>query len=205
MAVIQQFRTAVGGFNRQDVQDYIERMASVHRQELAELQKRLDKSEGRVTELEETVADMDALADELAQAKAALDASNQTASRLRGEISQAESKLTVAKKEMERLQARIAALEPLAASYREIRDRAASVELDAHQKAQAAVSEAKAEAEQIRADTRKWLSRVMEEYSGLRCGLDGVLKQLQVLTEAPQKVAALDETARKLREQGGLK
>lgn len=32
MAVIQQFRTAVRGFNRQDVQDYIEQMAAVHRQ-----------------------------------------------------------------------------------------------------------------------------------------------------------------------------
>ena len=42
MAVIQQFRTAVRGFNRQDVQDYIEQMAAVHRQELAELQKRLE-------------------------------------------------------------------------------------------------------------------------------------------------------------------
>ena len=51
MAVIQQFRTAVRGFNRQDVQDYIEQMAAVHRQELAELQKRLEKSDRRIQEL----------------------------------------------------------------------------------------------------------------------------------------------------------
>ena len=54
MAVIQQFRTAVRGFNRQDVQDYIEQLAAVHRQETAELRKQLEKSDRRIQELEET-------------------------------------------------------------------------------------------------------------------------------------------------------
>ena len=205
MAVIQQFRAAVRGFNRQDVQDYIEQMAAVHRQELAELQKQLEKADRRIQELEEAVAGMDAVKDESSRAMAALSESNQTVSRLRGEVSQAESKLAVAKKEMERLQSRIAALEPMAASYQEIRDRAANVELDAHQKAQAAVNEARAEAERVRADTRRWLSRVMEEYNALRCGLDGVLGQLQALGQAKDKMGEVDEAARKLREQGGLK
>lgn len=205
MAVIQQFRTAVRGFNRQDVQDYIEQMAAVHRQELAELQKRLEKSDRRIEELEETVTGIDAMADESSKTRAALDASNQTVSRLKGEVSQAEAKLTVAKKEMERLQAQIDALEPMATSYQEIKDRAANVELDAHQKAQAAVSEAKAEAERIRMDTRKWLNCVMAEYSQLRAGLDRVLEQLQTLTDVPKRVEELDETAKQLREQGGLK
>ena len=205
MAVIQQFRTAMRGFNRQDVQDYIEQMAAVHRQELAELQKRLEKSDRRIQELEETVSGIDALADESSRTRAALSESNQTVSRLRGEVSQAESKLAVAKKEMERLQGQIAALEPLAAGYQEIRDRAANVELDAHQKAQAAVNEAKTEVERIRGDTRRWLSQVMEEYSTLRYGLDGVLEQIQTLAKEPEKVAELDKTAKKLRLQGGLK
>lgn len=205
MAVIQQFRTAVRGFNRQDVQDYIEQLAAVHRQELAELQKRLEKSDRRIEELEETVTGIDAMADESSKTRAALDASNQMVSRMRGEVSQAEAKLAVAKKEMERLQAEIDALEPMATSYQEIKDRAANVELDAHQKAQAAVSEAKAEAERIRMETRKWLNCVMAEYSQLRAGLDGVLEQLQALTDVPKRVEELDETARQLREQGGLK
>ena len=64
MAVIQQFRTAMRGFNRQDVQDYIEQMAAVHRQELAELQKKLDRSEDRIAELEEAVGGINAVADE---------------------------------------------------------------------------------------------------------------------------------------------
>lgn len=205
MAVIQQFRTAIRGFNRQDVQDYIEQMAAAHRQELAELQKQLDKSERRIGELEETASHIDAVTDEASKALAALEASNQMVSRLRGELSQAESKLMVAKKEMERLQTQVNALKPMADSYQKIKDRAANVELDAHQKAQAAVNEAKAEVERIHADTRKWLSRVMEEYSGLRCGLDGMLERLQELSNVPKRVEELDEAAKRLREQGGLK
>lgn len=205
MAVIQQFRTAVGGFNRQDVQDYIEQFTAAHRQELAEFQKKLEKSEERIRELEETVAGMDAMAEESAKTRAALEESERTAQRLRGESSQAQSKLAVVKKELERLQERVAALEPMAAGYQKIRDRAASVELDAHQRAQAAVNEAKAESDRIRADTRRWLGRVMEEYSALRCGLDGVLGQIQALGGTSERVRELDGDARKLREQGGLK
>ena len=205
MAVIQQFLTAVRGFNRQDVQDYIEQLAAVHRQETAELRKQLEKSDRRIQELEETASNIDAMAAELAQTRSALESADQMVSRLRGELSQADAKLSVAKKEMERLQTQIAALEPLAAGYQEIRDRAANVELDAHQKAQAAVNEAKTEVERIRGDTRRWLSQVMEEYSTLRYGLDGVLGQLQTLAKEPEKVAELDKTAEKLRLQGGLK
>jgi chromosome segregation ATPase len=203
MAVIQQFRTAVRGFNRQDVQDYIEQLAAVHRQETAELRKQLEKSDRRIQELEETASNIDAMTAELAQTRSALESADQMVSRLRGELSQADAKLSVAKKE--RLQTQIAALEPLAAGYQEIRDRAANVELDAHQKAQAAVNEAKTEVERIRGDTRRWLSQVMEEYSTLRYGLDGVLEQIQTLAKEPEKVAELDKTAKKLRLQGGLK
>ena len=156
-------------------------------------------------ELEETVGGINAVADESTKNRAALDASNQMVTRMRGEVSQAEAKLSVARKEIERLQAQIAALEPMATSYQEIKDHAASVELEAHQKAQMAVSDAKAEAEHIRAETRKWLRRVMQEYGELRGGLVEVSRQLQALAGMPDKVEELDEAARQLREQGGVK
>ncbi len=205
MAVIQQFRTAVRGFNRQDVQDYIEQVTAIHKQELAEYQKKLDRAEDRIAELEEAVNGINAVADETSKTRAALDSSTQMVNHLRGEISQADAKLNVAKKEIERLQAQIAALEPMATSYQEIKDHAASVELEAHQKAQLAVSDAKAEAEHIRAETRKWMRRVMEEYGELRGGLVEMARQLQALANMTQKVEALDEAAKQLREQGGVK
>lgn len=201
MAVIQQFRTAVRGFNRQDVQDYIEQMAAVHRQEAADLRKQLEKSDRRIQELEETASAMDAMSEELAQTRAALESANQMVSRLRGEMSQADAKLSVAKKEKERLQTQIAALEPLAAGYQEIRDRAANVELDAHQKAQATVDQAQAEAERIRSDTQRWLDGVLEQYGKLRRGMDDLLEQAQALGRAAEQVGELDKTARALEEQ----
>lgn len=208
-AVIQEFRTALGGFNRQDVQNYIEQLTVAHRQELEALQKRLEEAESRGAQLEEGLsaaqAEAEAAKTEQVRLGDALGSSEKMVSRLRGELSQADAKLTVAKKEMERLRAQVASLEPLAAGYRELKDRVASVELDAHRRAQDEVNEARAEAERVRADTRKWLGRVMDEYGQLREKLDGVLRQVMTLEVLPERIEPLDETAQRLRNQGGLK
>ncbi len=215
-AVIQHFRGALNGFNRQDVQDYIEQLTAAHKQELGELQKRLDKVEGQAVQLEGQLSELQGAKDEASKVKASLDASTRMVTRLKGELSQSESKLSVAKKELERLQARVAALEPLAASYREIRDRAASVELEAHQRAQEAelearrrvqeaVDGARAEADRIRAETQSWLAKVLEQYGQLREDLEGMAEQARAVSGGAERLELLDESARRLREQGGLK
>ena len=194
-AVIQRFRGALNGFNRQDVQDYIEQQTAAHKQELGELQKRLDKAEGQLVELQD-------VRDEASKVKASLDASTRMVTRLKGELSQSESKLSVAKKELERLQARVAALEPLAASYREIRDRAANVELDAHHRAREAVSEARAEAERVRADTRRWLASVLEQYDQLRRSMEQMLAQAKAVVGAGERLEPMDAAAQRLKKLG---
>lgn len=215
-AVIQHFRGALNGFNRQDVQDYIEQLTAAHKQELGELQKRLDKAEGQAVQLEGQLSELQGAKDEASKVKASLDASTRMVTRLKGELSQSESKLSVAKKELERLQARVAALEPLAASYREIRDRAASVELEAHQRAQEAEQEARrrvqetvdgarSEADRIRAETQSWLAKVLEQYGQLREDLEGMAEQARAVSGGAERLELLDESARRLREQGGLK
>ncbi len=215
-AVIQHFRAALNGFNRQDVQDYIEQLTAVHKQELWELQKRLEKAETRATELDTQVNAIKGAAEEEAKAKASLDASTRMVTRLKGELSQSESKLSVAKKELERLQAQVSALGPMAASYQEIRDRAASVELEAHQRAQEAemearrraqemVGAARAEADRIRVETQGWLSKVLEQYGQLRGDLDVLVEQARAVSGGAERLELLDESARRLREQGGLK
>ena len=215
-AVIQHFRAALNGFNRQDVQDYIEQLTAVHKRELWELQKRLEKAETRATELDTQVNAIKGAAEEEAKAKASLDASTRMVTRLKGELTQSESKLSVAKKELERLQAQVAALGPMAASYQEIRDRAASVELEAHQRAQEAemearhraqemVGAARAESDQIRAETQSWLSKVLEQYGQLRGDLDSLVEQARAVSGGAERLELLDESARRLREQGGLK
>lgn len=208
MAVIQKFRAALGGFNRQDVQAYIEQTAASHRQELEELQSRLDAAERRSQELESALSSAETAksgaAAEEAKVRASLETSTRSLSRLRGELSQTESKLMVAKQELERLQAQVGRLEPMADSYAQLKDRVATVELDAHRKAQDTLSEANEEAERVRAETRAWLGRVMEQYSLLRQGMDGLLEQVRLLSRGEERLGALDEAARQLREQGGL-
>ena len=133
--------------------------------------------------------------------RASLETSTRTLSKLRGELSQTESKLVVAKKELERLQAQVGTLEPMAASYAKLKDRVATVELDAHRKAQDTVDEAQAEAERIRTDTQLWLDGVLEQYGKLRRGMDTLLEQAQALGRAAEQVGELDKTARALQEQ----
>ena len=107
-AVIQKFRSALGGFNRQDVQQYIEQTAAVHRQDLEALQQRLDQAEDRAAQLEAALSGAEnaksGAAAEEAKARACLEESTRTLARLRGELSQTESKLAVAKQELSRLQ-----------------------------------------------------------------------------------------------------
>ena len=206
--VIQKFRTALGGFNRQDVQQYIEQSAAAHKRELAEMQQRLDQAEERSRELEAALSGAESeksgAAAEEAKVRASLETSTRTLAKLRGELSQTESKLTVARRELERLQEHVGTLEPMAESYAQLKDRVATVELDAHRRAQDTVDEAQAEAERIRGDTQKWLDGVLEQYSRLRQGMDGLVAQAQALEKAAEQVAELDEAARGLREQGGL-
>ena len=205
--VIQKFRSALGGFNRQDVQTYIEETAAAHRKELAQLQERLEQAEGRTAELEAALSgaelEKSGAAAEEAKVRASLETSTRTLAHLRGELSQTESKLAVAKKELERLQVQVGTLEPMAASYSQLKDRVATVELDAHRRAQDTVNQAQEEADRLRAETREWLDGVMAQYGKLRQGMDGLLEQVRLLSRDSESLGELDETARALREQGG--
>ncbi len=207
-AVIQKFRSALGGFTRQDVQQYIEQTAAVHRQDLEALQQRLDQAEDRAAQLEAALSGAEnaksGAAAEEAKARACLEESTRTLARLRGELSQTESKLAVAKQELSRLQTQVGKLEPMADSYVQLKDRVATVELDAHRKAQDTVSQAQAEAERIRTETRSWLEGVLAQYGTLRQGMDGLLEQVKLLSRGSERLGALDDAARALREQGGL-
>lgn len=207
--VIQQFRTALCGFNRRDVQQYVEQIADDHRQELAQLQERLQQAEERNGALEAALfgaeSEKSGAAAEEAKVRASLETSTRTLSKLRGELSQTESKLMVARKELERLKAQVGTLEPMAESYAQLKERVATVELDAHCKAQNTVNEAQAEAERIRADTRVWLNGVLARYDRLRREMDTLLAQAQTLGQTAAQVEAMDETARGLRELAGSK
>lgn len=171
-AVIQKFRSALGGFNRQDVQQYIEQAAVAHRQDMAALQERLDQAEDRAAQLEAALSGAEnaktGAAAEEAKARACLEESTRTLARLRGELSQTESKLAVAKQELSRLQAQVGKLEPMADSYVQLKDRVATVELDAHRKAQETVAQAEAQVLKVRRDAVAGMAELCREYEALR-------------------------------------
>ena len=198
--VIQKFRTTLFGFHRKDVQQYMEQTADAHRQRLAQLEERLDRAEERSSALEAALSgarsERSGAAAEEAKVRASLEESTRALSKLRGELSQTESKLVVARQELERLKEQVGAMKPMAEGYAQLKERVATVELDAHRKAQNTVDEAQAEAERIRADTRAWLDGVLAQYCRLRQGMDALLEQARVLE-------SMDEAARTLRELGG--
>lgn len=88
--VIQKFRTALNGFNRQDVQQYIEQIADVHRQELNFLQKQLEETQARNAQLEEAMSNVEIAksdaAQEEARALASLESSTRALSQTRGAV-----------------------------------------------------------------------------------------------------------------------
>lgn len=206
--VIHKFRGAVGGFNRRDVLQYIELLSNAYRKEMVELQKELTRCEGERKVLETTLAGLEdekgSVAAEEARVRASLEESTATLSRLRGELGDTEHQLASARSELERYQREVAELAPLAKNYEELKDRVATVELDAHRKAQATVDEARAQAEQIRAETRRWLEDVMARYGSVRVAVDELLNSARALTALEEQLQQTDDQAAALKEQGGL-
>lgn len=202
--VTQRFRGALAGFNRRDVTRYIEQSAAAHSRQVAGLEERLDQAERErddaLRELDGLRSERGDLAAEEARVRASLEESTRTLAKLRGELTQTETKLGVAKAELERLQAKVAQLAPMAERYEQLKDRVATVELDAHRKAQATLDEAQGQADALRAEARQWLGRTLEEYDGLRGAMDDLFRKASAVSQWEETVRQADELARALRE-----
>ncbi len=206
--VVQKFRSSLGGFNRRDVLNYIEASDSRYRRETAELQSRLDAAEASGRELEARLAGLETekgtSAAEEAKIRASLEQSTAALGKVRGELNQAETQLEGSKRQLAQLQAQVEEMEPLAKSYQELKDRIATVELDAHKRAHAILDEANAQAEALRQETSQWLSGIMAQYGQLRESLDSLDVQIQAVSRISEQIKAGDQAAVQLREQGGL-
>lgn len=202
--VTQRFRGALAGFNRRDVTRYIEQSAAAHSRQVAGLEERLDQAErerdNALRELDALRSERGDLAAEEARVRSSLEESTRTLAKLRGELTQTETKLGVARAELERLQAKVAQLAPMAERYEQLKDRVATVELDAHRKAQATLDEAQGQADALRAEARQWLGRTLEEYDGLRAAMDDLFRKARAVSQWEETVRQADELARALRE-----
>lgn len=173
------FRSAaIGGFNKQDVLDFLEAQAKQTAQAQQELQGRLEESErqgeslrreldeaNRQLEavrraLEEAGQTQEELAGQLERANEAASGSRQEASRLAGELEQA-------RRERDEMRAQRDAVWPDAQAYIELKERTAGVELEAHRRAQAIQAKAEEDAQKARRQVEQWLKRMGREYDAL--------------------------------------
>ena len=93
-------------------------------------------------------------------------------------------------------------MEPMAQKYDQLKDYVATVELDAHHKAQETIEQAKTKAEKIQTDTRQWLDQVLSGYSNPRTEMDRLFQQIRELGEMGVQFDQADEAAQRLQEQG---
>ena len=205
--VIQKFRSAFSGFNRKDVLQYIEQSAAAHRRQVAELEERLSKSEQERARLEGELSGLQdekgSVAAEEARVRASLEEATASLTKLRGELSDTETTLAASRSELEKLQGQVGELAPMAQSYGELKDRVATIELDAHRKAQATLDEAQAEAARIRRETADWVNQVMTQYGAVRAQMNSMFEAARSLSGMEEQVSRMDDLAAELQGKAG--
>lgn len=171
--------TAFGGFQRQDVVDYIEQSAREHAAQLNALRAELKQAQASLATLEGEKARADALAQRC-------DA-----------LSQRVDALAPLEEEVKSLRSQVAEYQPQAQAYQELRDRLAGIELDAHTRAAQLVHEAEEEAAEKRSQAQTLLDQVMAEYSRVGTSADSaitdVICKLTDLRASLSHLSALQE------------
>ena len=166
-----QFRSAAfGGFNRQDVIDYLERTAQEHAQQLAELRAQLEREQQEAAQLRSRLAQAQEQ-EEQARGELERNAADRESAREQSDL------LAQAREEIAALRGQIARLEPDAVAYAAIKERTAGIELEAHRRAQTIVDEAQVQADQVRREQVAWLERVERDYYDLRAQVGTTVTQ----------------------------
>ncbi len=188
-----QFRgAAFGGFHRQDVLDYLEKM-SVERQEERAAQEA--EKAGLLASLEEERAARNRAENRLAllenRASETTDAQKEleeAVTKLREELAEKEAQLTQAKEEAEELRQQIGRLAPEAQSWQRIKDTAGDIEVAAHERAQITIQDARVQAAEIRAEVIRWVLNVQARCDTLqqdvRASIRGAVTQLDNIQTA---------------------
>lgn len=188
MAAEQQFRgAAFGGFQRQDVLDYIEASAREHTAKIEALQKELEGARAARAEME---TERDALKAGQAAAAAELEAAIAAQTKAAAELEERAARLTRLEEENAALRARVAELEAPAQAYLAVKDRAAGIELEAHIRAQAAETAAKERVRETQTELEQWALKVRARYDRLRTDMDATISHAGGELERVAKVLA---------------
>jgi len=185
-ATEHQFRgVAFGGFNRQDVLTYVEAAISEHGRQMELLQQELKR--GAEARAEQAAA--------LSEAQTREAQSVKEKERLSIELSAAQSQLAEksaalanAERELALLREQVKTMGPDAEAYVHIKDRAATIELEAHLRAQAILDEGEAQAKASRVRAEEWLRKVQAGYDRLRTDVDATVSHASGELERIQKL-----------------
>ena len=199
-----QFRnTMFGGFNRQDVLDFLTSSAEKNNQELQRQRESYELLEQDLAASREECAVLRA---ELAEARQERDALKSRADQLdldliktKGsedrkseEASALREKLTLAQQELEMLREQISRLTPDAEAYTAIKERTAGVELEAHRRAQSVEARAKIMAGDLQRQMEQWAARAEEQYAAVKGQIDNSVEQAnKEILAASQSLACI--------------
>lgn len=157
-----QFRSAaIGGFHRQDVLDYLERITRENQEEkdaiLAEktsMESALDEEKAARARAENRLLLMEQRAEDASAGRKDLE---EEIVRLKEQLAEKEEVLAQATAEAESLRKTIGELEPRAESWQRIKNTAGDIEVAAHERAQITIQEAQVKAAEIRAEAVRWV------------------------------------------------
>ena len=200
------FRTvAFGGFHKQDVLNYIMSSSKDYTDQSTDMKKRAESAENERDELarkydsaesarKKYAADCERLSETLTERTDALTQAELTLSELKAELEEKSARLAELEEKLPKMQAD-------AEAYAALKDHTATIELEAHRKAQETVDQAQAQAAKIRGELEAWLRRVQNGYQHLRTDmtatvthLSGELERgLQALNAAPETFRQYDE------------
>ena len=202
-----QFRTAtLGGFQKQDVLDYIERSSKDHGDKLAGLQRELEEARRALCAVEEEKGALAreraaaqererTLTEEREAAAAAAGQASQETSALREELEAERLRLAETEAVLEQTMEEVDRLRPAAEAFARLKDRTAGIELEAHCRAQGVQAEAEERAQKTREQVEQWLRRMRAEYDRIREDIDAAVSQVSGgLAEAERIVEGLSGT-----------
>ena len=177
------FRTVTfGGFHKQDVLNYITAANKEYQERTADLKQKTEAAQQEKETLAEKFENAEA-----ARKKNAAECERLSAllTQRTTALEQAEKKLTTLKAEHEKTAARLAELEGKlpgleedAAAYAALKDRTATIELEAHRQAQETVEQAQEQAAKVRSELESWLRRVQSTYQHLRTDVSATVTHL---------------------------
>ena len=184
-----QFRNAMfGGFNRQDVLNFLTSSAEKNNEELAARQERCEELEKELERCREEVAALKARLGQTAEEReelrhqteqltvenARISAADQAKS---VELEKKREELSALRGEVGRLSGLLTKIAPDAEAYAAIKERTAGMELEAHRRAQNVESRAKIMAGDLQRQMEQWMAKGEQQYSELRTEVESSVEQ----------------------------